>query len=576
MGETRQSTEAGSFVVGAIEVGPERISVPPTPQEFLDLAEHIDGAYWVVPVEARGRIVYASPRHEEVFGVTPSQVHADPRCWLRTLPSEHRRVIVNAIRDGGHVRVRVPYDHPKLGARWVDVSVFPLTGEDQVLRGIAGLATDVTQIKEYEFSLQHLRRQLEEHASTDLLTRTYNRHGLAKVLWACAEEARRTGVRMGAIIMDCDNFSAINDRFGHATGDVMLAEVARRMEEVLRTGDHIGRIGGDEFLVLLPNTREAEVARVAERLRVSVTEAPLVDGDREVRITASFGYSMVPTESQTLDELIVRTKDALARSKAAGKNRVSRHQSSAPHRSSLDDYPIESLLRSLASGDALRTVGQPIRELGTESIVGVELLSRGPQGIYQSPVQFFPLCAEHNLLTAVDLQCLRKALRCFSSTANDLERHVNLFPSTLLETPIENLPELFSCSDPSKLCVEISEQQFIGDPSYLAAHVQALKKLGVRIAIDDVGFGRSSLESLIVLEPHVIKIDRSFVNGVSSDSVTRRFLERLLRVARSLETHVVAEGIATRHDLRVLRNLGILHGQGFLWDKPSSEHIVEV
>jgi EAL domain-containing protein (putative c-di-GMP-specific phosphodiesterase class I) len=148
--------------------------------------------------------------------------------------------------------------------------------------------------------------------------------------------------------------------------------------------------------------------------------------------------------------------------------------------------------------------------------------------------------------------------------------HVNLFPSTIIDTPIDRLLTLFPPNrKPGNFCIEISEQQFIGDPAYLRDHVAALKENGILVAIDDVGFGRSSLESLIILEPDIVKIDRKYVSGIADEPAKARLLRRLVKVVNALGAELIAEGIERKDELDLLLEIGIEFGQGWYWGKPS-------
>lgn len=146
--------------------------------------------------------------------------------------------------------------------------------------------------------------------------------------------------------------------------------------------------------------------------------------------------------------------------------------------------------------------------------------------------------------------------------------HVNLFPSTLIDTPTKRLLQLFLPVEGRRFCVELSEQQFIGDPAYLREPVRELRAAGIEIAIDDVGFGRSSLEALVGLEPDVVKIDRKYVHGVARNGGRLRKLRRLAGVIGALGARAVAEGIERREDLEVVQGIGIEYGQGWLWGRP--------
>jgi EAL domain-containing protein (putative c-di-GMP-specific phosphodiesterase class I) len=186
------------------------------------------------------------------------------------------------------------------------------------------------------------------------------------------------------------------------------------------------------------------------------------------------------------------------------------------------------------------------------------------------PDDFFRLCMEENILTLVDHRCYKNCIKASASLPKGIRRHVNLFPSTILDIPprhlIDSLPNDETRND---YCIEISEKQIIGDPSYLMSTVEEFKRSGVHVAIDDVGYGRSCLESAVLLEPDIIKIDKTFVTGVSDDPTRLRSLRRLLKVASSLGAEVVAEGIERRKDLEALKALGVKSGQGYFWGLPA-------
>ncbi|HKX46633.1 MAG TPA: EAL domain-containing protein, partial [Planctomycetota bacterium] len=227
-------------------------------------------------------------------------------------------------------------------------------------------------------------------------------------------------------------------------------------------------------------------------------------------------------------------------------------------------------LDALRSGAGLRSVRHGIQRLAGDHVVGYEFLARSSVEPFGLPVDFFRLAFESNVLTLVDHHCFRLALEASRGLAPDLSAHLNVFPSTLIDVPTAHLIESFPTERPAETyCVEISEQQIIGDPSYLVGPVCALRRHGVRIAVDDVGFGRSCLESLVLLEPDVVKIDRRCVQGVARDPDQRRSLERLLKVSDTLDAKVVAEGVESREDKGVLEDLGVELGQGYLWGHPA-------
>ncbi len=201
-------------------------------------------------------------------------------------------------------------------------------------------------------------------------------------------------------------------------------------------------------------------------------------------------------------------------------------------------------------------------------IVGHEMLSRGPEGPLEIPDVFFQMSAERQILTEVDLHCLQRCLTAANSLPPGLWIHVNLYPSTIIEMPPERLIELFPDERKSgRFCIEIVEHQPVAALDILADHVGKLRESGIRLAIDDVGFGASMLESLLVLEPEILKIDRRYVNGVAGRPDRERYLKRLIDVGHALGSEMVAEGIETATDLELMKEMGVKFGQGFFWGK---------
>lgn len=419
------------------------------------------------------------------------------------------------------------------------------------------------KIRQLQTELNGAKEQLERLANVDFLTEVLNMRGLQQVLTIEENRLGRAGGQLVALLINLDNFRRINEGLGHATGDVILKEVANRIVATLRPSDHVARAGGDEFLVLLPDTQLAYAMRVAERIRMAVSDSPLRNASEVVTVTVSIGVANLPNKTVSAEEVVALARSALKRGKQSGKNKVSLAREGI----SEEDSPTsKSTLELLTDPNQFRVVYQPILDLNSDLVAGYEILSRGPDGAYESPADFFRICVENNILTTVDLQCLKLCLDGSSDVAPNMRIHINLFPSTILDTPIENLLALFpQKSNHHVFCLEISEQQFIGDPSYLRDHVNALKQHGILVAIDDVGFGRSSLETLILLEPDVVKVDRKYVSGLSNEPAKSRLLRRLANVAKSLGAEIVAEGIETNEDLPILKEIGIKYGQGWLW-----------
>ena len=418
-----------------------------------------------------------------------------------------------------------------------------------------------------ELNLANTR--LQTLALVDPLTEMLNRRGLQDALSREIQWSQREGSNLLILHAGLDNFKQVNESLGHATGDVVLKEVSQKLKASLRATDYIGRIGGDEFLMLLPRTRLAEGLRVAERVRLAISQSPISSvGGNPVIVTGSLAIAVVTEGTPSIDELLVKTRLTLHQGKQNGKNKVI-FDPLNNGRAEKDNNVVPQILKALHSGDHHHVYVLPVYDLSDYTKVGYELLSRMSIEGFEVAEDFFRFCLEHNILTLVDHRCFESCLSAGAVFPPEMRLHVNLFPSTLINIPVEHLikalPKNYlrhSC------CIEISEQQIIGDPSYLIKPVNALRQAGVCVAVDDVGFGRSCLESLVLLEPDIIKIDKKCVMGISSDESRAAALKRILKVTNSLGTEVIAEGIETQEDLELVKELGVKFGQGFLWGKP--------
>ncbi len=417
--------------------------------------------------------------------------------------------------------------------------------------------------------LQLANAALEKLTLIDPLTELLNRRGLQQALTREIKRLERENIDVLVLLVDIDDFKRVNDSFGHAVGDVALQEIAQRLSTCVRGADYACRIGGDEFLLLLPNADRVEAARIAERARVSIATMTIQHSTGNLQLTASVAALLLRRDTPSIDELLTTAHQLLRRSKKEGKNCVVYEEEEFDDTEKRQDAQSE-LCADLAQGKNLKTVKQPIYRLTDESPVAYEFLSRYSDGVFEMPDNFFRVCAERNVLTLVDHHCLRAAVRTATELPQRGRFHVNLFPSTLLAIPAEHLLASFPQPiPPHTFCVEISEQQIFGDPSYLREPVHELREGGLMIAIDDVGFGNSCLESLILLEPDIIKIDKRCITGLAKDRARADSLRRYVDVAKTLQSELVAEGVESRNELAVLRDLDVRYAQGFLWGKPA-------
>lgn len=445
-------------------------------------------------------------------------------------------------------------------------------GYDALLRSIRYAVErhrGVRDLARMKKELESANRHLERLTLIEPLTELLNRRGLQQALSREVQHLGRGVAASAALVVDLDDFKQINDQHGHSVGDVVLKEIGRRLRSSVRAVDYVGRLGGDEFMLILPETEAAEVTRVAERIRLAIATAIIQHASGTVTLTASIAAMLLTTEMPAVDQLLARAHLLLSRAKNEGKNQVVFQSTDFDDTARRQRAQVD-MCANLSRGKHVVTVKQPIFRLDDDSPIGYEFLSRYSNGTFEMPENFFRLCAEKNVLTLVDHACLRASIQAAEQLPPYVRFHLNIFPTTLLAIPVEHLLDLFPNPIPADtFCLEISEQQIIGHPTYLVPAVQALREAGILIAIDDVGFGSSCLESLVLLEPDILKIDKRCVIGIDTDPPRIEHLRRYIRIARTLGCQIVAEGIETPEELAIVKGLGIEFGQGYFWGKPA-------
>jgi diguanylate cyclase (GGDEF)-like protein len=435
-------------------------------------------------------------------------------------------------------------------------------GADGVAEQMFGVCLDVTMRKS-------LLADFEMISHMDPLTGVLNRRGLERAMTTETQRRRRHGGEMHALFLDLDDFKRLNDVYGTATGDAVLITVARLLTDCVRVTDHIARVNGDDFLIMLPNTRRAEARMVAEKIHDALRKAVVTERFPQLRINASGGLVSAGLESESTSDLLIRVERSLARAKRLGKGQVwvdnALFQSEAAAVVSW-----EQLAREISDPTTFFSVKQPIMDLRTDALYGYEILSRNVSSTLANPEDFLNFAMDAGLAQQVDLNAYASCASLCHEIAPELSCHLNILPSTMMNTPIADLmAKLPARGSRRRFCIEISEKETIGDSGKLLTFVDQMRAAGVRVAMDDIGFGRSCLEALIMLEPEVVKIDRRMVDKFADDPGRRRVLERMLRVISTWGAVAVAEGIEREVDLEALRELGVPYGQGFLLGRPA-------
>ncbi len=418
-------------------------------------------------------------------------------------------------------------------------------------------------------------KKLQAMAIHDPLTGVLNRRGLQDVLLKTFDMVRRLGLSIQVLLLDLDNFKQINDRHGHGIGDAIIVAVADKIRQTVRQTDYVARVGGDEFMVLLLDSKQGDAVKVADKIRMAVARASVgASFGKVVKATCSIGIVPMGEAPVSIDGLLQQLHVSLHLSKSEGKDRIAYQGERVKAGLKVPDAASQ-LKKVLAAGDKFYAASQPIFDLRSMAKVGFELLSRLDHEEYSSPDAFFLFARNADILGTVDYACLKTCLKALKEAAAVVpvtqRVYINIFPSTLTEVPVERLLQDFASAGKNiKFCLEINEQQILRDPLYLVPCVTKLKEAGILIALDDYGFGHSSIETLVLLEPDIVKIDRKIINGISKDAGKSNSLKRLLKVIESCKASVIAEGIETREDLEVLRELRVAFGQGYLMARPET------
>ena len=432
---------------------------------------------------------------------------------------------------------------------------------------------------------KRLEAQLTHQAFHDPLTRLANRALVYdRIAHALARTARHQ-TPLAVLLLDLDGFKTINDSLGHAAGDQLLVTVAERLTDCLRSTDTVARLGGDEFAILLEDLADRqEAVAVAERILESLCAALSLSG-KDVTISTSIGIAVTASGAESTDDLIRDADLALYSAKRQGKNRA---QLFAPHMhaAALERLELEAELRRAVQQQEFSLVYQPIVAVAGNQIIGLEALLRWqhPQRGFVSPAEFIPVAEETGLIVPLSQWVLRQACRqarrwqMQSPAAANLRIGVNLSPR-YAQSPglVADVAQALQAAglDPRCLVLEITESVMMQETATTIDTLQALRTLGVRLAMDDFGTGYSSLGYLQRFPLDSLKIDRAFVSRLGHDAEADAIVQAIITLAHTLNLQVTGEGIETAEQRDALLRLGCDHGQGYYFARPMEPAAVD-
>jgi diguanylate cyclase (GGDEF)-like protein/PAS domain S-box-containing protein len=562
--------------VGQLMPGHERRRLLAELRQARESLESMPGALLQIDTGSNERwsFPYASNQLLDMFGVTPLQAQMAPARLLDALAADSLETLKTAVgmaqatgQDHWLV-VLTPRRHPE---RRIELAA-RRTGHPTLWHGVL---TDVSE-------RESLQTELRERAETDALTRLPNRVALL----AQVRRHLEAGLPFALLFMDCDRFKQINDSLGHDAGDELLRHLAQRLRHGLRPSDALmsvapvgtasmaARLGGDEFVVLADGvTDRAAASAIADRLVSSMARPYKLRG---MELAASVSVGVVMAEPGSTAEQLMRDADtAMYEAKRQGRGGWALFEPEM-HQRVAGSLALEADLRQALRCGQIRAAYQPIIEISSGRVVGMEALARWqhPGRGEVPPAQFIPVAEESGLIVELGEQVLRLACTQFAAWRRErlalpARLSVNLSRAQLsdLNLPARLQHLLDECGLPcNALQLEVTESMAMDDASVPAA-LLGLRALGVQLALDDFGTGHSSLASLQNLPVQQVKIDRSFVREVETSIYHRALIQAALQVAHALSLEVVAEGVETAAQARLLSELGCTRAQGWLYAK---------
>jgi diguanylate cyclase (GGDEF)-like protein/PAS domain S-box-containing protein len=525
----------------------------------------------ITVVDSSGTITYQTPSVGWVLGYPPGTlIGTDVHELLHTedVPAFRTRlagvVAGTPVTPCSGARMR----HRNGSWRWMETVASNLL-DDPAVNGIVLTTRDVSERKELE---DRLRTQ----AFHDPLTGLPNRALFMERLRA-AEELERSGTPAAVLFLDLDNLKTVNDNLGHDGGDALLQVIATRVGGCLRPEDTLARLAGDEFAVLLvgPDS-SAQAARVADRILTALRE-PVLVVDRAVGASVSMGIATSATCAANGIGLLRAADIAMYVAKTSGKSRSEVFQPSH-HSAQLERERLQADLYQALERQEFILHYQPIVDLAAGQISGYEALLRWqhPERGLVPPAQFIALAEDSGLIVPIGRWILREAARQAaawqqpdgSGPRMSVNVSVRQFQHPNL---VEDVTDALHHSglDPHRLTLEITESLLVQDTTATTTKLQQIKDIGVRLALDDFGTGYSSLSYLRRFPIDILKIDKTFVDGVATSIEDRAVIGAIVQLGQTLQLDLVAEGIETTAELAALEALGIRYGQGYHLGRPA-------
>jgi diguanylate cyclase (GGDEF)-like protein/PAS domain S-box-containing protein len=521
------------------------------------------GVGWLWQVDAENRVVYISSRMTSLLGRSASQLIG------HSLPA----TLGGNSALGRTLLARQPFANLEMelktrrGARWISLAGDPIIDMAGQFQGFRGVGSDITEVRRTQERLTNL-------ANMDVLSGLPNRGRVRQLLGEALSGAQSGNVPCAIMFLDLDGFKPVNDTFGHPKGDAVLKSVSQRLVKEAGEVGHVGRMGGDEFAIVIRDGQSRKkVDDLARRIIAAVAEPYHID-KAEIRIGVSIGCAFGPIDGQSVDDLIQKADLALYQAKAQGRGTCC-YFSADMQNEAEDRLRLEQDLRQAISLKQFRLDYQPLINAADQSLMGFEALIRWhhPTRGMVSPIEFITLAEETGLIMDLGDWVIEEACRAASVWPDYISVALNLSARQLILPALPNTVSEALAKHKLKanrLELEVTESVFLGDSEGSLDVLKRLRALGVGIALDDFGTGYSSLGYLNKAVFHKLKIDGSFVREAAHNRETVAIIQSIVQLAKSFRMTVTAEGVETADDFTRMRDLGCHQIQGYLFGRPMS------
>jgi diguanylate cyclase (GGDEF)-like protein/PAS domain S-box-containing protein len=525
-------------------------------------------------LDLSGRTLLMNKAAQRMIGLDIAEL-ADRAVLEKIFPDgrlQRLRAMFDVVRAGGTARIELDSVDAEGTHRWLDVIAAPVLDSAGMPSRMVSIWRDITERRHAEQERLQAQKQVSHMARHDVLTGLPNRVAFREALQRHLADAAGRAAPVAVLTLDLDGFKAVNDAYGHATGDLLLREVAERLRLCLVADDHtLARLGADEFAIACGGLQQPDDALAVARRLMGILLAPFELGGHKMGIGASVGVAVAPDDGDAADEVIRASAVALHQAKAAGGGSFFRYVRSMDAQRQTRQALKLSMREALTKGE-FEVHYQALVKLASGRITAFEALVRWrhPERGMIAPTEFIPIAEETGLITEIGEWVLREACRECAAWPDGIAVAVNLSPvqfrvGHLVDRVRDALEESGLC--PSRLQLEITESVLLGNDDMNLRTLQQIRQVGVKIAMDDFGTGYSSLGYLRSFPFDKIKLDRSFIADLP-DGKSLAIMRAVAGIGKALAIATTVEGVETEAQLQAVTREGFDEAQGYLFARP--------